>query len=225
MRYLVPLLAIFMHMSVSGQVVKTTEFEKGITTAPAQLLDVRTPAEFRNAHLKNSLQADWNNQTEFRDRVQYLDRSKPVYVYCAAGVRSSAAAKWMRANGFASVIELEGWINAWNGEKKPTEGVPAAKQISMEEFNTMVFGSKAVLIDFGAPWCPPCKKMEPITGKLEKDLKSSVRIIKLDPTVQTTLAAQMNVTVLPTFLVYKNGKEVFRKSGVSTYEELKKVVL
>jgi thioredoxin len=224
MKFLLSLFAFFFCLSASAQVVKTNEFEKGISTAPAQLLDVRTPTEFKNAHLKNSLQANWNNQTEFKERVQYLDKSKPVYVYCASGVRSSAAAKWMRANGFQSVVELEGGINAWNGEKKPTEGVPVAKQISTDEFQAMVSGSKTVLIDFGAPWCPPCKKMEPITDKLEKDLKKSLKIIKLDPTVQTALAGQMNITVLPTFLVYKDGREVFRKTGVSTYDELKKAL-
>ena len=225
MKYLSFAVAIILSLNASSQVVKASEFQKEISAAPAQVLDVRTPAEFKNAHLKNSLQADWNNQNEFKERVQYLDKSKPVYVYCAAGVRSSAAAKWMRANGFKSVLELDGGINAWNGEKKPTEGIPAAKQITAEEFNSMVSGSKSVLVDFGAPWCPPCKTMEPITDKLQKDLKNSIRIIKLDPTVQTALAGSVNVSVLPTFIVYKNGKESFRKTGVSTYEELKKALL
>lgn len=205
-----------------AQVVNPTEFQKGVSKEAVQVLDVRTPSEFKNGHLQNSLQADWNNQAEFKERIQYVDKSKPVYVYCAAGVRSKAAANWMRSNGFTAVTELEGGINAWNSEKKPTEGVAAAKQITAEEFATMVSGKKNILVDFGAPWCPPCKSMEPVIAKLKKD---GLQIIQLDPTVQTEIASQLNIKSLPTFLVFKSGKESFRKAGVAGYEELKKALL
>src|ERR1700710_591440 len=72
------------------------EFEKGLSAPQIQLLDVRTAGEYQNAHIKNSLQADWVNFDQFKDRVQYLDKNKPVMVYCASGGRSSKAAEWLR---------------------------------------------------------------------------------------------------------------------------------
>lgn len=58
------------------------EFEKAITTKEnIQILDVRTPGEFFGGHIKNALQADWNNKTEFERRLAFIDKNKPVYVY------------------------------------------------------------------------------------------------------------------------------------------------
>lgn len=96
-------------------------FEKAISVENAQLVDVRTPEEYKKGHVKNSMLADWKKRDEFEANTKKLDPSKPVYLYCAAGVRSHAAALFLRSKGFNQVYELDGGINKWQEEKKPVQ--------------------------------------------------------------------------------------------------------
>jgi rhodanese-related sulfurtransferase len=90
----------------TGKELSTDQFEKDLQQGGVQLLDVRTASEYRNGHIKNALQANWNDEKEFADRTTSLDKQKPVYVYCLSGPRSSAAAQWLRAKGY-QVLELK----------------------------------------------------------------------------------------------------------------------
>lgn len=196
------------------------DFEKGIRTANVQVLDVRTAAEFRTGHIKNALLADWTNQTQFTDRIQYVDKDKPVYIYCLVGGRSASAANWMRNNGFKNVIELDGGINAWKRASKPLEGVIAEKQMTLQEYEASIPTDKTVLVDFGATWCPPCVKMAPVIEDLEKNKDLDLLLIKIDAGVHTDLMTALNIEPIPVFIVYKNGKETWRKQGIVSKEEL-----
>lgn len=97
------------------------EFEKRVSKDSAQLIDVRTPQEHKEGHIKNSRLANWNEPDDFKAGIQRLDRSKPVYLYCRKGPRSHAAAAYLRKNGFAQVYELSGGIDKWNEAKKPLQ--------------------------------------------------------------------------------------------------------
>lgn len=96
-------------------------FEKAIAGDNIQLVDVRTPEEYKKGHVKNSLLADWKKREKFDNLTKDLDPSKPVYLYCAAGVRSHAAAEFLRSKGFKQVYELDGGMNKWKSAKKPIE--------------------------------------------------------------------------------------------------------
>ncbi|MEO6001302.1 MAG: rhodanese-like domain-containing protein [Chitinophagaceae bacterium] len=198
------------------------EFEKGLTRPQVQLLDVRTAVEYQNAHIKNSLQADWVNLEQFKDRVQYLDKNRPILIYCAVGGRSNAAADWLRKNGYSDVKELKGGLTAWRANSKPTEGIPAMKQMTMAEYTQLSKSHGKVLIDFGAKWCPPCKKMEPVLSQLQKDLNGSFSLANVDGGIHTDIMKELKVDALPTFIIYHNGKEIWRKQGVTDINELKK---
>lgn len=200
--------------------VTTEEFNKGMTLPNVQLLDVRTAAEYKSGHLKNSLQADWNDKNQFSNRIQYVDKDKPVYVYCLAGGRSAAAADWMRKNGFTNVVELTGGINAWKKANLPLEGMPEEKQMTMEEYLGSIPKDKTTLVDFGAKWCPPCIKMEPVLNELTEAKGLNFKLIKMDGGVQINVMTALNIEPIPFFIVYKNGKEVWRKQGIVSKEEL-----
>jgi rhodanese-related sulfurtransferase len=204
----------------SQQVVSPAEFEKGTQSEKIQILDVRTAGEFKSGHIAKALQADRNNPQQFQDRTQHLDKSKPVYIYCLSGGRSSAAAGWLREKGF-SVTELKGGINAWKAESKPLEGVGNLKpQMTTEEYNTAVNSHKIVLVDFGAEWCPPCKKMEPVLESLVKEKTDQFKLVKVDGGNDLNLMKWQKVEALPVFIVYKDGKEIWRKQGIVSKEEL-----
>jgi rhodanese-related sulfurtransferase len=191
-----------------------SDFQKQLNEKDVQLLDVRTAKEFEGGHIPHAFWADWNNQSEFLYRVQYLDKSRPVYVYCLSGGRSAAAAKWMRSNGYGSVYELKGGITAWRTASMPTEGVTSAPRLSMDDFKAKISSKELVLVDFGAEWCPPCKKMEPVLAQLKKERGQSLEIMPVDAGTQSELMKDLQISALPGFILYKHGKETWRKQGL-----------
>jgi len=196
------------------------EFEKGIAKDSIQILDVRTPGEYASGHIKNTLLANWNDPKEFERRIGFVDKARPVYVYCLGGGRSAAAAEKMRSMGYKTVYELKGGINAWKAANKNLEGAGTSKQMSIATFNTAVNASKTVLVDFGAEWCPPCKTMEPVLQSLQKNNPGKFTLLKVDGGNDQDILQQYKVTALPVFIIFKDGKEVWRKDGVADEKEI-----
>lgn len=196
-------------------------FEKGIHQPDSvQLLDVRTPGEYKTGHIGNALLADWNDAAEFNRRVAFINKQKPVYVYCLAGGRSAAAAKKLRESGFTEVYELTGGTNAWKAAGKPLESAVAGKQMSLASFQEKIKVPQTVLVDFGAEWCPPCKQMEPILSKLQETKGKDFQLVKVDGGNDEEVMQHYQVTSLPVFIIFRDGKEVWRKDGVASREEL-----
>ena len=197
------------------------EFEKEITTKEnIQILDVRTPAEFFSGHIKNALLVDWNDKTEFERRISFVDKKKTVYVYCLSGGRSAAAADKMRKQGYENVYELKGGTNAWRAANKPLEGKSNEKQMSLGELNTAINSSKILLVDFGASWCPPCKVMEPVLKDIVENNKGKFTLLKVDGGRDQDILKEYKVTTLPVFIIFKDGKQVWRKDGIAGEKEL-----
>jgi thioredoxin len=199
------------------------DFEKGINKDSVQILDVRTPNEFNSGHIDNALLADWNDTKEFERRISFVNKNKPVYVYCLSGGRSGSAAATMRKNGFTNVLELKGGINAWRAGNKKVVGKGNEKQMTIEAYNKAI-SSNVVLVDFGAAWCAPCRLMNPILQNVEKNNAGKFTLLKVDAGKDEDLVKLHKVTALPVFIVYKNGKEVWRKDGVASEEELAAVI-
>jgi rhodanese-related sulfurtransferase len=223
MRYSLILTALVFFLSCKSQPkmgLNADEFEKAIQKENVQVLDVRTAGEFQNGHIKNALQANWNDKVEFSRRAEHVDRNKPVYVYCLAGGRSAAAAKWLRENGYKDVFELNGGMNAWRAGSKPVEGLMAEKQLTLPEFLAMIPNDTVCLVDIGAKWCPPCVKLAPILDEIEKQLAGKMKLIKIDAGTQTELMKELDVIELPGLLIYKNGKQTWKHLGMVSREEL-----
>ena len=201
--------------------VDATTFSQGIKqTSGVQLLDVRTPGEYAGSHIKGSLLADWNNKDEFNRRIGFIDKNKPVYIYCLAGGRSAAAAKLMRSNGYKEVIELKGGINAWKAAQLPLEGHSAEPGLTLQQFQSSLPAEGTVLVDFGAEWCPPCRTMEPVLKNLAEKYAGKFTLLKVDGGRDQEVLQAYSVTALPVFIVFKNGKQVWRKDGIASEAEI-----
>lgn len=200
------------------------EFAQAIDSTNIQLLDVRTAGEYKSGHIPHSLQANWNNQQEFTNRTQHLDKTKPLYVYCGTGVRSKAAAEWFRNNGYTNVYELTGGFVKWKAEGKSVEGMPAIKPMTIQEFTSSVSATGITLVDVGANWCPPCRKMEPVLNQLQQELPGKFTLLKIDAGIHTEVVKQVQATEFPTFILYKSGKEIWRKQGIVKLDELKREI-
>jgi rhodanese-related sulfurtransferase len=94
-------------------------FEKKLKErTEATLLDVRTSGEYAQGHIANAKLFDIYSN-DFRNQVNKLDKSKPVFVYCKAGSRSSSAVGILSDLGFKEIYDLNGGIIAWQKEQRP----------------------------------------------------------------------------------------------------------
>lgn len=94
----------------------------------------------------------------------------------------------------------------------------------METFKDIIQGEKPVLVDFFATWCGPCKMMSPIIDGVGKEMKGQIRTLKIDVDKNQALAAQLNIRSVPTFVMYKQGRIVWRHSGGMEKNSLLKII-
>ncbi|WBX76982.1 thioredoxin [Tenacibaculum ovolyticum] len=94
----------------------------------------------------------------------------------------------------------------------------------MSNFSEIINKEKPVLVDFFAEWCGPCKMMSPILKEVKESLGDKVSIIKIDVDKNQSLAAKYQVRGVPTFVLYKSGKQVWRESGVVQKSELVSII-
>jgi thioredoxin 1 len=79
-----------------------------------------------------------------------------------------------------------------------------------------------VLVDFWATWCMPCKIMVPVLNEVAEEMDGKVTIAKLDVDAQKSTAARFGIRSIPTMILFRNGKEVKRITGVKTRDYLLK---
>jgi rhodanese-related sulfurtransferase len=193
-------------------------YKEAIAAKNIQVLDVRTAAEFNGGHIQNALQANWLDQKEFTDRTQHLDKNLPVYVYCQAGARSASAQAALEAKGY-KVINLEGGMSNWKMSGFPVDGAGDKAQMRVEDLNTTTSSNKIVLVEVGADWCPPCRKMLPVLETLKQKPAAPFYFLRVDGGNDIEVMKSLNAEGLPTFILFKNGKEIWRQEGLVTVEE------
>lgn len=93
-----------------------------------------------------------------------------------------------------------------------------------ETFGDIINGETPVLVDFFAEWCGPCKMMKPILEELSGRMGNQVRIIKIDVDRNPAVASSFQIQGVPTLVLFKAGKVLWRKSGVVPATQLEQVI-
>jgi len=88
------------------------------------------------------------------------------------------------------------------------------------DFNTLINEAKPVLIDFSAEWCGPCKMLAPILEEVASELGSAARIIKIDVDKNPGISSKYQISSVPTLILFKDGHQLWRKSGVVPASQL-----
>lgn len=94
----------------------------------------------------------------------------------------------------------------------------------METFNDVISTNQPVLVDFFATWCGPCKMMHSILEQLKAALGDKLRIIKIDIDKNQAVANQFQIQSVPTMILFKDKKILWRQSGAMPLNELQNVI-
>lgn len=92
------------------------------------------------------------------------------------------------------------------------------------KFSAIIDSKTPVLVDFYAEWCGPCKTLMPILEQVKSELGDGIKIVKIDVDKNQVLAANYQIKGVPTLMLFKDGNQVWRQSGVLQKDDLIKVV-
>ena len=201
--------------SPSNPSISAIEFSKKISELPdAPIIDVRTPGEFSQGHLKNAVNYDISTG-EFENKIASLDKSKPVLVYCLSGSRSTYAVSYMKSNGFKEVYELNGGMMRWRAANLPetTDRTTASTGMSKQQFDNLLVTDKLVLIDYYADWCAPCKKMKPYLDEISRDMADKVVVVRINAYENRALCKELKIDAIPVLQIYSNKTLIWTNTG------------
>jgi thioredoxin len=121
----------------------------------------------------------------------------------------------MKGLGFTSIYDMKGGYMAWSSagmETTQAERVQA-ETFTPADFEKLLSSNTPVLIDYYAPWCGPCKKMEPILNKLSAEYEGKVQIVRINVDEASTVVKSQKIDNIPVVSTFKMGQEMKRVNG------------
>jgi len=98
-------------------------------------------------------------------------------------------------------------------------------RVTTRNFDKEVLNSEIpVLVEFWASWCPPCKVMEPILHRLEIEYEGRMKIVTINVDQNPRIAFRYQIKGLPTFMIFKNGKIIYRSVAAKSETQLRRII-
>jgi len=188
-----------------------------------QILDARSPDEFRRNHLKGAIQVNVVEDTQLAAQISQLDKLKPVFVYSINNGRSNTLAKKLNALDFREVYVLPGGISQWIGAGRPVESA-VGDGLTLAQYRALLQTDKLVLVDVHSQYCGGCKKLLPTVDSVAQENAGVLKVVKIELFDNKPLGKELNIQSLPTLLLYRGGQLVWQQSGVTPKATLDKVI-
>ena len=201
------------------------EFHEIASASNITILDVRTSQERAHGYINNSTHIDFYDDS-FLDKVNLLNKKKPIYIYCKLGGRSTKVAEKISQLGFKDIYNLEGGFITWSGHNLPFEFKSENKLDNLSQGFTKAYIDSILslntntLIYVSTKWCAPCREMNPIVERLEEKLSNHLKIINIDLDNNFFVKEMYDISSIPLFVLYKNSEEVWRKNGIIAYSDI-----
>jgi len=98
-------------------------------------------------------------------------------------------------------------------------------EINESNFSEKVLSSdKPVLVDFWAPWCGPCKTLNPVIEELADEYRSRVKIVKVNTDKNISLSTRFQIASIPCLILFSNGTPLQRIVGLKPKSDIKKII-
>lgn len=203
-------------------------FKEFVDAGNGIILDVRTPDEVSDGYINNASTINLYDD-DFIAKINLIQKDKQIYVYCKSGRRSSKAAELMKKNGFSKVYNLIGGIDEWKNMgysivKPDIIKDEKIQQITLADFKDLLATNKLLLVDFHTLWCAPCRKMVPIIDGIEEQYKDKAVVMRIDVDKSKEVGKAFSIQGVPVFILFKNGKEIWKHNGLISEEELRKQI-
>ena len=204
------------------------KFNDAIKNNIGIILDVRTSKELNSGIIKNASTIDFYDK-RFKSKASKIQKEKTIFVYCRSGSRSYQACKILIDLGFTDVVNLKGGVVSWKKLGYPLEDVVISdseenQQLSVSDFEQVLRKNNVVFIDFHTLWCVPCRKLSPVIEALKNEYKSKILIERVNIDNNIALSNFYNINSVPTLVLFKNSKEIWRYNGIISKFEIKKLL-
>lgn len=218
-------LAVFALLSLSSYAQSTPaasitldQFkEKLYAAVDPQILDVRSPLEFSENHLKGAVNFHVPNDAAFSQAVVRLSKDRPVFLYSINNGRSTTVAAKLVAAGFKEVYPLPGGLAHWIGAGYPIE-TSAGSGLTKADLDKLIPVEEVILVEVGSKHCGGCKKLAPVVEAVSHE--QGVKVINVELYDNRQLAKDLNIEAVPTLILYKGKEPIWRKSGAITKNEI-----
>mgnify|MGYP002639224039 CR=1 FL=1 len=97
-------------------ILGVVDYKEVVVGKDVQLVDVRTPQEYKEGFIDDAINIDYMNPKSFNEEFTKLDKNKPLYIYCRSGNRSQKSVPLLKELGFTEIYDLKGGYNTWSNQ-------------------------------------------------------------------------------------------------------------
>ncbi|MFN8429842.1 MAG: thioredoxin domain-containing protein [Spirosomataceae bacterium] len=200
------------------------DFEKSFKASPeALLIDLRSPKEFSMAHIKKSINADFM-MNEFEEYfTRRFNKKNTLFLYSQSEEDAVNAAQYLSEIGYRGITVLAGGFEKWVTGSRPyisnDPNFSATKIFPLDIYFRKIRENKYVLVSYYTEECSSCKNMSQSLYNIDNQ-RDDLSVVRIDIDYNQTLKRRYDIQNTPTFILYRNGKQVWRDSGFQSSEQL-----